>query len=164
MHSTISHDIRLRKVTAADLSIFFQQQLDSDANYMAAFTAKAPTDESAFRARWVKILADATLQKQTILYKGEIAGYVVCHRWFGEPEISYWLGKSFWGKGVATEALRQFLGQLSTRPLFARVAQDNIGSRRVLEKCGFQVKGHDRGFANARGEEIDELLLTLKVA
>jgi RimJ/RimL family protein N-acetyltransferase len=49
------------------------------------------------------------------------------------------------------------------RPLHARAAADNIASVRVLEKCGFVVTGHDRGFANARGTEIDEVLLTLHV-
>jgi RimJ/RimL family protein N-acetyltransferase len=45
----------------------------------------------------------------------------------------------------------------------AFTAKDNIVSIRVLEKCGFVVSGHDRGFANVRGEEIDELILKLEL-
>ena len=44
----------------------------------------------------------------------------------------------------------------------ARVAKDNLGSRRVLEKRGFAIVGEARGFANARGEEIEELVLELQ--
>ena len=43
----------------------------------------------------------------------------------------------------------------------ARAAADNAASLRVLAKCGFEVVGEDRGFANARGEEIDEYVLEL---
>jgi RimJ/RimL family protein N-acetyltransferase len=57
--------------------------------------------------------------------------------------------------------LRELLGVVPDRPLYARAAADNAGSVRVLEKCGFVLTGHERGFANARGEEIDEVVLTL---
>jgi len=42
------------------------------------------------------------------------------------------------------------------------VAKDNIASVRVLEKCGFVISGYDQGFANARGEEIEEVIMILK--
>ena len=85
----------------------------------------------------------------------------MCHRWFGKPEISYWIDRAHWGKGLATQALSAFLQVLSVRPLYARAAQDNVASIRVLEKCGFIISGYERGFANARGREIDEVLLEL---
>ena len=44
----------------------------------------------------------------------------------------------------------------------ARVAKDNVPSIRVLERCGFEVVGEERGFANGRGAEIDELVLELR--
>jgi Acetyltransferase (GNAT) domain len=80
----------------------------------------------------------------------------------GKPEVTYWLGKEYWGKGLATWALTEFLTHHNkTRPIYARVAKDNLGSRRVLEKCGFAIIGESRGFANARGQEIEEFLLEL---
>ena len=79
----------------------------------------------------------------------------------GDLEITYWLGRDYWGKGIATQALALFLGEVDTRPIHARVAKDNIGSKRVLEKCGFEVVGESRWFANARNKEIDELILKL---
>jgi RimJ/RimL family protein N-acetyltransferase len=47
------------------------------------------------------------------------------------------------------------------RPIYARVAKDNVASLRVLEKCGFTITGQAKGFANARGEEIEEWILEL---
>ena len=99
---------------------------------------------------------------KTIMYEGEVAGSILSHNLFGEPEVSYWIGKEFWGKGIATESLRQFIKINLTRPLYARIIHDNIASRIVLEKCGFAESAHDRGFANARGEEVDEVIFILK--
>jgi RimJ/RimL family protein N-acetyltransferase len=153
--------VRLRDLDPADLSLFFEHQLDADANWMAAFTAKDPADRAAFDAHWRKILADERIVLKTILYGEEVAGYIMVHPWFGEPEMSYWLGKAHWGQGIATAALSAFLEIVTTRPLHARVAQDNLASRRVLEKCEFTITGEDKGFANARGEEVDEWILIL---
>ena len=113
-------------------------------------------------AHWRKILADPANILQTILFDGQVAGSVSSYLDEGKPEITYWLGKEYWGQGIATRALMEFLAHHNqTRPMYARVAKDNIGSRRVLEKCGFTVIGASRGFANARGQEIDELILEL---
>ena len=153
---------RLRNIKNDDLLIFFENQLDPEANHMAAFTAKDPTNREAFMAHWQKILTDPTVILQTILVDGRVAGSVSSYEENGKPEITYWLGKEYWGKGVATWALREFLAHHSpARPMYARVAKDNLGSRRVLEKCGFKVIGESRGFANGRGQQIEELLLVL---
>ena len=81
--------------------------------------------------------------------------------WFGELEVTYWLGKAYWGRGIATQALAAFLRVQQRRPLIARVAKDNIASIRVLQKCGFVLTAETKGFANARGAEIEEVILTL---
>ncbi len=154
--------IQLRSVQDSDLAIFFQQQQDPDAIYMAAFTAQDPTSKEAFDAHWAKIMADEKIVIRTILYDQQVAGHIVQFEMFGESEISYWIDKTFWGKGVATEALRQFLRLQTKRPLYARTAQDNIASIRVLKKCGFTITGEDKGFANARDAEIAEYLFTLQ--
>ena len=74
---------------------------------------------------------------------------------------TYWIGRAHWGKGIASRALREFLELDTTRPLDAAAAADNIGSLRVLEKCGFRVTGPGRGYSNSRGVEVDEVNLTL---
>jgi RimJ/RimL family protein N-acetyltransferase len=57
--------------------------------------------------------------------------------------------------------LKEFLRLEQTRPLTAVVAKDNIASLRVLEKCGFTIIGEDKEFSNARGVEVEELVLRL---
>ena len=79
----------------------------------------------------------------------------------GEREVTYWIGREFWGQGVGTAALQALLALDPTRPMFGRAAKDNNGSIRVLEKCGFVRVGEDTGFATARGEEIEEVILKL---
>jgi RimJ/RimL family protein N-acetyltransferase len=162
---SLTHDILLRDVMESDLPLFFEQQLDTDANYMAAFTSKDPTNSDAFMAHWRKILSDKaiTINIKTILFGGHVAGHVLCYQdeEFGHPEVSYWLGKPYWGKGIATRALSAFLDDLNVRPLYARAVKDNIASIRVLEKCGFAICGEGKGFANARGQEVEEFILRL---
>jgi RimJ/RimL family protein N-acetyltransferase len=79
----------------------------------------------------------------------------------GQLEVTYWLGREFWGRGIATRALAALLEYQTTRPIYARAAKDNAASLRVLQKCGFVITGEDKGYANARGEVIEEYLLTL---
>jgi RimJ/RimL family protein N-acetyltransferase len=158
----MSNKLLLRDVVEADLPYFFEFQLDPEANYMAAFTAKDPTNREAFMAHWRKILADETTINQTIVCNGQVAGSVSSYEEAGKPEVTYWLGKEYWGQGIATWALGEFLTRHNrTRPIYARVEKYNLGSRRVLEKCGFTVIGESRGFANARGGEVEEFILEL---
>jgi RimJ/RimL family protein N-acetyltransferase len=159
----MTSDVLLRDVTEADLPIFFEQQRDPAANQMAAFTAKDPADREAFTAKWAKILGDDTVTKKAVLVNGQVAGSVSSFvaPWSGQLEVTYWVGREYWGRGIATKALTEFLGHLKARPVYARAAKDNIASIRVLAKCGFTISGHDKGFANARGEEVEEVVLRL---
>ena len=157
-------NFQLRDVIESDLPIFFEQQLDPGANYMAAFTARDPTDRDAFMAHWVRILGDESNTNQTILFNGEVAGHVACYadEDFGQLEVTYWIGKDYWGKGIATKALALMLNHVTVRPIFGRTAKDNIGSLRVMEKCGFTIYGEGKGFAYARGKEVEEYILRLE--
>ena len=159
--SSLAGTLQLRDVTDSDLPTFFEQQLDPAANHMAAFTSRDPADKAAFSAHWSNILADDTITIKTILFKDHVAGHIAQFGRFGETEVSYWIGQEYWNKGITTEALSQFIHILPGRPLFARVAKDNIASIRVLEKCGFAVSGEEKAFAQARGEPITELIYKL---
>ena len=153
--------ILLRDLQDDDLPIFFQQELDSEARHMAAFVPKDPADMDAFMAHWDRIRNKEGVTIRTVLFDGEVAGQIICFEMSGEPHVSYWIGKEYWGKGIATGALKLFLEHLSERPLYARVVQDNIASLRVLRKCGFLISGEDSGFSESRGEEVEEFILTL---
>ena len=155
-------EVRLREVIHSDLEIFFEQQLDPESNRMAAFTAREPGDQGAFTAHWIRIQGNQAILKKTILFNGRVAGYLVAFDLLGEFSVGYWLGKAYWGKGIATRGLALFLAGIPTRPLYARAAKDNAGSLRVLAKCGFKIAGEDRGFAYARGGETEEWILRLE--
>jgi len=144
----MSIEILLRSVTESDLPILFDQQLDPDATAMAAFPSR---DRDAFMQHWTKIMADPSNILKTILFDGQVAGNIVSWENSGEWEVGYWIGKEFWGKGIATQALLLFLDLVKTRPLYAHVAKHNIASRRVLEKCGFRLTA----------EELEEFILKL---
>ncbi|MET7571574.1 GNAT family N-acetyltransferase [Streptomyces sp. NPDC005492] len=153
--------VALRPIHDSDLPVFFRHTNDPESVRMAAFTHQDPADRDAFDAHWKRIRASADVVPRTILVDGDVVGNAAVYGEPGEREVTYWIDRAYWGKGIATAALRDLLAEVPERPLYARVAADNAGSRRVLEKCGFRVSGQDRGFANARGEEIDELVLTL---
>ncbi|WP_047983703.1 GNAT family N-acetyltransferase [Ornithinibacillus californiensis] len=154
-------EVSLRDIEESDLPIFYSHQTDRDANYIAAFTAKDPLDKEAFLGHWKKIMASDTVIIRTILKENTVVGHIAKFEMFGEPEITYWLGKEYWGQGITTLALTMFLEVVTIRPLFARAAKDNIASLRVLRKCGFNMISEDKGFANARGTEIEEYVLKL---
>ena len=156
-------EVILRDVAEADLPIFFEHQRDPAANYMAAFTARDPTNRDAFTAHWKRILNDDTVIVKTIEFQGDVVGSVAkfVDEEFGKPEITYWIGKEYWGMGLATKALSEFLRDIRVRPIYGRAAKDNVASIRVMEKCGFVISGYANGFANARGKEIEEVILEL---
>jgi RimJ/RimL family protein N-acetyltransferase len=138
--SPLKDDVTLRDVKRGDLPIFFEHQLDPEASRMADFPSR---DRKAFMAHWSRILDDETVTTKTILFEGNVAGNVVSFVRSGEREVGYWVGREYWGRGVATRALSEFLGHIVTRPLYAHVARHNIASVRVLQKCGFRVCGEE---------------------
>ena len=109
--------------------------------------------EDAFAEHWGHVPRDfASWSKRTMTSRrfdptlwcvvragNEIAGYVVS--WWRDDRrtVGYWLGRSFWGRGVGTSAVRQFLSLEETRPLYADTDVGNVASRRLLERCGFRL-------------------------
>ena len=150
--------VRLRDVTEADLPVLFEQQMDPEANRMAAFPAR---NREAFAAHWRQVLDDGAVLKKTILFDGRVAENILSFEQLGRTLVGYWVGKEYWGKGIATRALSEFLNHVTARPLYARVAKHNRASIRVLEKCGFRICGEDRGPFGPDGEEVEEFILEL---
>ena len=154
----MTNSVQLRDVIEADLPIFFKQQQDPDATEVAAFPSR---DRDAFMTHWARIMADRSAILKTILFDGQVAGNIVSFVQSSEREVGYWIGKEYWGKGIATKALTAFLDHVETRPLYAHVAKHNIGSRRVLEKCRFTIVGDDK-FFEANGREVEDFILKLE--
>ncbi|MEU0202876.1 MULTISPECIES: GNAT family N-acetyltransferase [unclassified Streptomyces] len=154
-------EVVLRPVHDSDLPVFFRQMNDPESLHLAAFTAKDPADRAAFDAHWAKIRSSSDVAR-TVLADGDVVGHAAVYGEPGEREVTYWVDRAYWGKGIATAALRALLAEVPERPLYARAASDNAGSLRVLEKCGFRASATARGYAQARGAEIDETVLILE--
>jgi RimJ/RimL family protein N-acetyltransferase len=152
----------LRELRDEDLAVLFEQWADPVAAHMAAFTAPDHMDRNAFERRVSRQRADETVIARVIIVDGEVAGTIASWGDPDEREVTYWIGRSYWGRGIATDALKAFLTVDPSRPLHARVAFDNVASHRVLEKCGFRVVATERSFAEARSGEIEEFVLQLE--
>jgi RimJ/RimL family protein N-acetyltransferase len=153
--------LSLREVISEDLPTFFVHLKDPDSVYMAAFVFGNPEDREAFDSRWQRLTDNPEVCIRTIEWQGETAGHVASFTMEGDREITYWIGRDYWGRGLATKALRLFLNIETERPLHARAAADNLASLRVLVKCGFRPLRTERSEAPARGEVIDEVVLLL---
>jgi RimJ/RimL family protein N-acetyltransferase len=153
--------VELREVHDSDLPVFFRQMNDPEALRMAAFVPKDPADRGAFDAHWAKIRSSSDVVR-TVLADGDVVGSAAVYGVPGEREVTYWVDRAYWGKGIATAALGALLTEVPERPLYARAASDNAGSLRVLEKCGFRAVATASGYASARGAEIEETVLLLE--
>lgn len=155
------NDVILREPTDDDIPIFFEHQRDPIACHMVPFMSRDPNDEPAFTAHWTTILTNDTVTKRTVLCGDQIVGYIVSFIRDEKLEVGYWIGGRFWGKGIATTALRSFLAEMTTRPLYAQVVNDNIASIKVLKKCGFTPCGSETSFAQTRGEVVEETIFII---
>ncbi|WP_309895118.1 GNAT family protein [Archangium sp.] len=136
--------LTLREMNEVDLPIFFEYQQEPDAKRMAAFPE---IEREAFMTHWREhVLGNAGVQKKTIVIDNKVAGNVVSWEQSGQRLVGYWVGQDYWGRGIATAALLEFLKYETTRPLYAYVTVRNLGSIRVLEKGGFRpVAEHAKG-------------------
>ncbi len=139
--------IELRPVEESDLETFYEFQSDPEAAAMAVFVTRDRA--SHFEVWTTKVMADPKNLARTVLVDGAVAGNMLSWPLDGVRYVGYWIGRDFWGRGVATQALRLFVRDIAERPLHADVALTNRGSQRVLEKNGFvrieQRQSHDDG-------------------
>jgi len=145
----------LRDVTEEDLAIFFEHQRDPEAHRMAAFP---PREHDAFMLHWrTKVMGDPTARKRTIVVDDCVAGNIGSWDADGRRLVGYWIGREYWGRGIGTAALSEFLCEEKTRPLCAHVAAQNTASIRILRKCGFrQLDDIELGF-----DGVEEYLFQL---
>jgi RimJ/RimL family protein N-acetyltransferase len=156
--TTTDAGVRLRLVRSSDLPIFYWHQCDPVAVRMAAVPSR---NERDFFLHWKEILADEQVLVRAIVHERRVAGNIVSFAQSGRTVIGYWLGREYWGRGIATRALAEFLCLVEPRPVYAFVAKHNGRSVRVLQKCGFVVLGEGPGAPDADGRRVTELALRL---
>ncbi|NOK07781.1 GNAT family N-acetyltransferase [Corallococcus exercitus] len=145
----------LRNVTDEDLPIFFEHQRDAVALRMAAFPSR---ERDAFLTHWRTNVLRPENVTRTIVIGGGVAGYISSWEQDGKRFVAYWMGREHWGKGIATQALAEFLVHEPIRPLHAWVAVHNVGSIRVLEKSGFRTVAQEDP---QHADGVAEVLMTL---
>ena len=150
--------VSLRAVEDDDLDVLFAYEADPEAAAMAAFPSR---DRAKFDAHWAKIRLDDTTVQRTILADDAVAGNLVGWQAGGQWFIGYWIGREYWGRGVATQALALFVGELEARPLYAHVAVHNVGSARVLQKCGFRRDPVQEAQAPEPEDGVEEFVFVL---
>lgn len=156
-------NITLHKTTLEDLEILFLFQADEEANQVAAFNSENPSDKDAYMSKWTRIVANPAINMQSIFIEDNIVGSVIHFDLGDETNISYWIDRAHWGKGIASKAVKAFLTSTDKKTLWGRVAYDNVGSQKVLEKNGFIKTGIETGFANGRGKEIEEFVYKVEL-
>jgi RimJ/RimL family protein N-acetyltransferase len=154
-------DVRLRELRDADLDQQFVWEQDPEAIAMAAFTRADPSDREAFDRHHARIREDPECNLLAIEDDDGFAGTIGSYAMHGEREVTYWLDRARWGRGIASAALGEFLRVERTRPLYAGCAAHNVGSATVLERAGFVRVGEDRGYAGGLGREVVELRFRL---
>jgi RimJ/RimL family protein N-acetyltransferase len=150
--------VSLRSVEDRDVEVFFDHQADPQAVQMAAFPAR---DEDQFAAHWARVRADDANVARTIVADGTVAGNICSWHDNGQQLLGYWVGREWWGRGVATRALALLVDELTIRPLYAHVAVHNIGSIRVLESCGFRRDREQEAQAPVPDDGVEELIFVL---
>ena len=153
--------IELRDLDDEDLDAIFEMMRDPAAVEMAAFTAADPDDRDTFDAWIERQRAAADVALYVVTERGGFAGSAALFSVDGDREVTYWIARHAWGRGVATEALRLLVSREPERPLFARVAAHNTASLAVLTKVGFTEVSRDIEFAPGVGREIEEIVLVL---
>ena len=151
----------LRPMHESDLDALFRLMSDSESVRMAAFTPEDPDDRQRFDAHMAKVMESPENTLRAITWEGDLVGSISSFVVEGQTEVTYWIDRAVWGRGIASQALALFLGVVRIRPLYARAASDNAGSLRVLEKTGFRIIGTEVSFASARGAKIEETILQL---
>jgi RimJ/RimL family protein N-acetyltransferase len=153
--------VALRSVEDSDLDALFDQMRDPESVRMAAFTAKDPNDREAFDSHMAKVRATHDTTLRAVTRDGHLVGSIASFVIDGDTEITYWIDRSAWGQGIASQALALLLDTVDVRPLHARAASDNLGSLRVLQKAGFTIIGTETAYATARNADIEETILRL---
>lgn len=151
----------VRPLREDDLPALFEFQLDDEARHQAAFVGEADRDRDAYVDRHLKHLNDPAITNFAVELDGELVGSLGTFPIEGDTELTYWIRRDVWGRGVATAAVAALLEEVTVRPLHARVVDDNIGSIRVLERNGFVRIGSEDSFADGRQATVTELIYVL---
>lgn len=150
-------------ITEEDIKALYPLGNDADVSWMSGGGLTYPVSYEVFRTK--KTIALSTsfgeMASYAIRWNNTLVGSIGYFRRQQDLplEIGYWLGKKYWGKGIATEALRLALGAMQdsgvSGTVMATTMFDNLSSQHILQKCGFREIGTEVLDSPARGQEVE---------
>ena len=153
--------IELRELQDDDLDAIFETMRDPEAVAMAAFTASDPDDRAAFDVWIDRERSSRDVALFVVTERGGFAGTAAVFTVDGDREVTCWIARHAWGRGVASAALRLLIVREPIRPLFARAAAGDLAWIAALEKAGFTEVSRTSVFAPGVGRDVEEVLFTL---
>ncbi|MDD5254319.1 MAG: GNAT family N-acetyltransferase [Candidatus Nanoarchaeia archaeon] len=144
--------IKIRKIGSSDVGDIYQNVKDKE---VTKWTLNIPhpysrKDAIAFVKRCRNKLRKeerytfGIILKETNKLVGLVSLFHV-HKNNKNAELGYWLGKNYWGKGIMSEAVKLIIKfgfeELKLHRIYAEAFEENIASRKVLEKAGFKLEG-----------------------
>jgi ribosomal-protein-alanine N-acetyltransferase len=155
--------IKLRGMESEDKNLLIRYLNNQDVvRFLSSKIPQPYTDQDA--EWWVEVGSKQGGTVRAIEYHGLFCGVIGAVRQHFEyshcAEIGYWLGREYWGKGIATEAVIK-LTQLvfadsKLQRLYAPVFSANKASMRVLEKAGYKLEGIFEKAICKNGEYFNE--------
>ena len=135
----------------SDLGPLFHQMRDPESVRMAAFTPDDPNDRTAFDAHMATVRSSPGITLRAVTCDNQLVGSIATFVLDGRTEVTYWIDRAAWGRGIASRALELLLDLVPVRPLHAHVASDNAAS---LGPPEIGLQGHrNRELLRARQEQ-----------
>lgn len=153
--------IELRDIADDDLDAVFEMMRDPEGIARAAFTAKDPDDRSSFDAWMARNRANPSARVQVVTEDGGFAGTAGTFSVDGDREITYWIARHAWGRGVATAVIELLIALEPERPLYARAAALNTASVAALRRAGFAEISRNDAYAPGVGRNVEEIVFAL---
>lgn len=146
-------NLALRDMTAADFPAYSAMLSDFEVVKMS-ISHPWPPEPTYIRQRFEQP-NEAQRFVKVITENGQFAGQIG----LTDGELGYLLAQPFWGRGIATWAVRQILAQgfeiLGLERIIAGTWEDNPASIAVLKKCGFRKTGEEVLYCKPRGRAIN---------
>jgi RimJ/RimL family protein N-acetyltransferase len=148
--------VTLKKFTSSNISDFMEWATDAEVTkYMMWNTYNSIHEAEVFFAN---VVADHPWFK-AICFEGKVIGSITLDKGKGnhscKAELGYVIARKYWGKGVATQAIKMTIQtgfkDLNVERIEAYIDPSNIASQRVLEKNGFEREGILRNFILHKG-------------
>jgi RimJ/RimL family protein N-acetyltransferase len=154
--------VTLRPLVDEDADFVFDMLRDPVAVHMVGATSTAdPDDRTWFDGWFAEFRFSPDVRSFAVLEAEELAGVVAVYNIPAAPEVTFWIDRGFWGRGIGSRSLALLLEEVPDRPLLAGTLVDNLGSLAVLRHNGFREIGRERILARGRGLEVESVRLRL---